>query len=856
MQDLAPTTPSPARSPATARLPSFTRALATRVAVLVASICLLLLVALTWQSWRSTRDAAQTDVVDALDRTVERLHALTQATEMTAGSVERVARAAHLGSASLRPALEHSLAAFEQRPELSYVGIVLPETGEYGNLERTVSGEVLLWLFPGTRLHDQMVRTYLLTQQGFVLRTELPANGYDPRQRPFYRAALAGPAEGTWMPAYEWIVHEGNHDALWGFSFMKAIRDPDGRVASVLDADFDLRALNAFLRSLSVEYGSLIQLVQAGADPRLVGDPAVGTAPLPVPPHLAQLLRTPGDVIVKELSVGGHRRWLAARQLTLQGGVSWWVVVSQPDPIIAAPLRRQLYQLLLMGPVLVGGLVLLAILLARRLGRPLLVLQQRVADIGRSGSAASATPSMLDTGFRETQLLGDAFDRMAVSVQQREDQLRFLATHDNLTGLPNRRLILDQLAAAIEQARAERQLLAVLYLDMDRFKVINDGYGHPFGDEVLKTAGAQLVALVGDGGIVARLGGDEFLILLPRVAEREGARLTAQRIIECFDLPLEVQGRTIHLSGSIGVSVFPEDGTTPEALISNADIAMYRAKQFGRNNCQVFTPELGEESQQRVQLESQLRNALAGNQLRLVFQPKLSLQHDRIDSCEALLRWSHPELGEISPASFIPIAEESGLIIPIGDWVLKTACRQARAWLDAGMPLCVAVNLSARQFLRQDVVQWVLRTLAETGLPAECLELELTESVIAHDMEGVIATVAELQRAGVRLSIDDFGTGYSSLSHLKRFRVHALKIDQSFVRDLLTGKEDAALVPAIIALGHQLGFKVIAEGVDSAEKLGFLRARGCDEIQGYYVGRPVGTEEFEALLRVRHGKVA
>ncbi len=788
VQQFAPTTPSPGRRLATGRLPSFTQALATRVAALVASLCLLLLVALTWQSWRSTRDAAQNEVVDALDRTVERLRVLTQATEMTAGSVERAARATHLTSTSLRPALEYSLAAFEQRPELSYVGVVLPDTGEYGNLERTASGEVLLWLFPGTRRHDQMVRTYLLTRQGFVLRTERPADGYDPRQRPFYRAALAGPAEGTWMPAYEWIVHEGSRDALWGFSFMKAIRDPDGRVTSVLDADFDLRALNAFLRGLSAEYGSLVQLVQAGAEPRLVGDPAVGTAPLPVPPHLAQLLGTSGDVVVKQLSVGGQRRWLAARQLVLKGGVSWWVVVSQPDPVIAAPLRRQLYQLLLMGPVLVGGLVLLAVFLARRLGQPLLVLQRRVADIGRSGSALPAAPAMPDTGFRETQQLGEAFDRMAVSVHQREDQLRFLATHDNLTGLPNRRFILDELAAAIERARAQRQPLAVLYLDMDRFKVINDGYGHPFGDEVLKAAGAQLLELVGDDGIVARLGGDEFLILLPRVADRVAARLAAQRIIQRFDCPLEVRGRTIHLSGSIGVSVFPEDGTTPEALISSADIAMYRAKQFGRNNCQAFTPELGEESQQRVLLESQLRHALADGQLRLVFQPKLNLQHERIDSCEALLRWHHPELGEISPARFIPIAEESGLIVPIGDWVLRTACQQARAWLNAGLPMCVAVNLSARQFLQQDVVQWVLRTLAETGLPAECLELELTESLIAHDMEGVIAPVAELQRAGVRMSIDDFGTGYSSLSHMKRFRVHALKIDQSFVRDLLTGR--------------------------------------------------------------------
>ncbi len=431
-----------------------------------------------------------------------------------------------------------------------------------------------------------------------------------------------------------------------------------------------------------------------------------------------------------------------------------------------------------------------------------------------------------------------------------EERIRYLATHDDLTDLPNRNLIQDRIEQAIGQARRSGRQLALLYLDLDRFKVINDAYGHPFGDAVLQAAAGRLVSLVRESDTVARHGGDEFLILLNGLRKSSDAHIVARKIVEQLDRPLLVQGREVHVSGSLGVSVFPEDGESAEALIGNADVAMYRAKDLGRNTFQFFTREMSEETQRRVEMETRLRGAAAAGQLHLAYQAKVSLESGRISGCEALLRWRHPELGEVSPARFIPIAEDSGLIVPIGDWVLRTACMQARAWLDAGLPpVCVAVNISARQFLQQDVTAWVLRTLQETNLPPAQLELEFTESLIAEDAEKVIATFSRLRNAGVKLSIDDFGTGYSSLSYLKRFRVDTLKIDQSFVRDMLTDPEDAAIVLAVISLAHSLDFKVIAEGVETREHCSFLSRNRCDEIQGYYFSKPLPAVEFEALLR-------
>ena len=380
--------------------------------------------------------------------------------------------------------------------------------------------------------------------------------------------------------------------------------------------------------------------------------------------------------------------------------------------------------------------------------------------------------------------------------------------------------------------------------------MVNDAYGHPFGDEVIKAISARLVATLSAGHTVARHGGDEFLILLDDLHDVKQAHAIAEDIIDCIRPPLVLQGREIHLSVSVGVSSFPQDGRDSETLIKHADQAMYRAKHSGRNTYASFDPEMDEQMQERVNLEALLRLAPAAGQLRLAYQPKVNLHSGEIIGCEALVRWHHPQLGIIPPGKFIPVAEDSGLIVPISDWVLRTACTQAKAWSDAGLPpIPVAVNISAGQLLQQDLSVWALDMLEETGLAPQLLELELTESLIAQDVERMTANFDRLKAAGVKLSIDDFGTGYSNLSYLKNFRVDTLKIDQSFVQNMLDKVDDETIVRAVITLAHNLRLKVIAEGVETEEHCRILRAHNCDEIQGYYFSKPVSAQEFEEIIR-------
>ncbi|MGN6580824.1 MAG: bifunctional diguanylate cyclase/phosphodiesterase [Bordetella sp.] len=833
---------------------SFSRALVSNIVGLLLALGLALLIAIAWQGVASTERASRQEIKETLERSADRLQALIDAAELTARSVERVARTDQVGSATLLPALQTLQAAFEQQPDLSYLGIVLPKTGEYGNLERTADGAVLLWLFPGDRPIDPTVRNFVLTDRGFVPHLHYPTDGYDPRKRPFYQAALAdGAAGGIWMPVYRWVVHTDTREELWGFSYVKALRNGDGTLLCVIDADFDMPALNRFLRSLSREYHAQLRVVELGPTPRLIGAPGASAMPLPLPKELAQLAhRTSGaEISVDRISLDGTAQWVGARRIQLKGGMSWLLVVSRAAPFIEAPLRRQLYEVLGMGLAIALGLVLLSVRIARRFGKPLAELERRVAAIGQPAPDESQArePSSVNS-FLETRRLGESLDRMIAERKQAEANLRTMAMYDHLTGLANRNLIEEQIATAIAHARRHGTLLALLYIDLDRFKVINDGYGHLFGDAVLQAVGQQLAILVRQHDTVARLGGDEFLILLTHLTRSSDAGLVARKIVACLDRPLVVQDRKIHLSGSVGVSVFPKDGETGQTLVDNADMAMYRAKELGRNNWQFFAIGMSLETQYRVDLEIKLRAAVGAGQLHLAYQPKINLDSGRITGCEALLRWRHPELGDVPPDQFIPIAEDSGLIVPIGDWVLRTACIQARAWIDAGLPgICVAVNLSVRQFLQQDVAAWVARTLHDTQLPPGCLELELTESLIAQDVENVIATIDAVKRLGVKLSIDDFGTGYSSLNYLKRFRVDTLKIDQSFVRNMLTEKEDEAIVQAMIALAHTLKFKVIAEGVETEQHCRFLSRHNCDEIQGYYFSAPVTPDEFAVMLR-------
>ncbi|HEY6451339.1 MAG TPA: EAL domain-containing protein [Steroidobacteraceae bacterium] len=457
---------------------------------------------------------------------------------------------------------------------------------------------------------------------------------------------------------------------------------------------------------------------------------------------------------------------------------------------------------------------------------------------------ASRVPQEGDTPQFTIAMIEDITER-----KRAEERIEYLATHDSLTELPNRNLMRDRLTQALLHARCTGRLLAILYVDLDRFKVINDCFGHQFGDAVLKAAGERLKDVVREGDTVAHQSGDEFLILLGGLRKSTDIYVVAQKVLDAFGAPFALEGREVYLTTSIGISVYPQDGQTAEALTGNADAAMYRAKKHGGSTYQFFTRELSDQNKRRVDLETRLRLALGHEQLHLAYQPKVDIASGRINGCEALLRWHHPELGVIPPMQFIPIAEESGQILAIGDWVLRRACAQNKVWQDAGLPrIVVAVNISARQFQQQDVVAWIMGVLAETGLPPEWLELELTETLIAQDVDKAADAIQQLKAAGVRLSIDDFGTGYSNLGNLKRFRVDTLKIDQSFVRDILSDVDDATIAVAIISLAHSLRMRVIAEGVETAQQCELLRLNGCDEIQGYHFSPPVPPDHMAGML--------
>jgi diguanylate cyclase (GGDEF)-like protein/PAS domain S-box-containing protein len=433
--------------------------------------------------------------------------------------------------------------------------------------------------------------------------------------------------------------------------------------------------------------------------------------------------------------------------------------------------------------------------------------------------------------------------------KQVEEQIRHMAQHDALTGLPNRMLLHDRIGHAIAHAQRNQGLLAVLFIDLDRFKTVNDSLGHPVGDRLLKAVAGRLAACTRASDTVARIGGDEFVVLLGDLKEPEDARHVAQKVLDALSEPVTISGHELKVTPSVGICAYPHDGGDVETLMRNADTAMYHAKQMGRNNYQFFTQAMNDAAHERLLLENDLRHALERGEFTLHFQPLLDVKSGAILGLEALVRWRHPERGMVPPSEFIPAAEETGLIGPLGEWVLQQACSQARAWHDAGYPkLQVSVNCSAQQFQREGLVETVGRVLRETGLPAARLDLEITESVIIQHSEEVVARFKRLDDMGVRIAIDDFGIGYSSLSYLKRFAIHQLKIDQSFVRDIHSDPDDAAIVSAIIAIAHSLGLQVVAEGVETAEQLAFLKSLGCDAAQGYYFSRPLPPDEFAKLL--------
>jgi diguanylate cyclase (GGDEF)-like protein/PAS domain S-box-containing protein len=430
-----------------------------------------------------------------------------------------------------------------------------------------------------------------------------------------------------------------------------------------------------------------------------------------------------------------------------------------------------------------------------------------------------------------------------------EEQIKHLAYHDALTGLPNRLLFKDRVTVALSHAQRDNSRLAVLFLDLDRFKVINDSLGHNIGDQLLQAVASRVQSCVRDSDTLARLGGDEFTLLLPGLVRSDDAAPIADKILDAVRLPFHIEGREFYITTSIGISLYPEDGSDAESLIKNADTAMYQAKEQGRDNYQLFNAYVNARALQRITLEHGLRRALAADELEVHYQPIYDFRSGRISGMEALLRWTHPDLGPIPPAVFIPLAESTGAMVPIGAWVLRSACAQAKAWHEAGFrSLSLAVNLSVTQLHQGDLVERVRQILEETQLPPRLLELEITESSAMLSPETSIRTLYDLKKLGLRISLDDFGTGHSSLSYLKRFPIDTLKIDQSFVRDINSDPDTAAIVTAIIAMAHSLRLKVIAEGVELTEQANFLRRYGCDQMQGYLVKPPVAATEFVTIL--------
>jgi diguanylate cyclase (GGDEF)-like protein/PAS domain S-box-containing protein len=431
-----------------------------------------------------------------------------------------------------------------------------------------------------------------------------------------------------------------------------------------------------------------------------------------------------------------------------------------------------------------------------------------------------------------------------------EQKIQFQAFHDALTGLPNRLLLQDRFEQAKAHASRANCRVMLLFLDLDNFKNINDTLGHDCGDALLLQIATRLSVCMRETDTISRLGGDEFLILLPDLVQAEDAAPILAKLMEQMQLPFYADGQEISTSVSMGVTIFPEDGTSFDSLLKKADMAMYKAKGDGRNTYRYFDDAMDVEAVEHQFIRNGLRRALERNEFVLYYQPQIDLVSGAVIGVEALIRWNHPQLGMVSPARFIPVSEESGLIVPIGDWVLREACRQAMAWQRDGLPeLCMAVNLSAVQFKRGSVEQSVVHALEESRLSPALLELELTESILIQNVEGVLDSVKRLKLLGVKLSIDDFGTGYSSLSYLKRFAIDKLKIDQSFVRDLGSNSDDAAIVCAIIQMARSLHLRTIAEGVETAHMLHKLSALGCDEAQGYHFARPMSADEVAIYLR-------
>ncbi len=472
--------------------------------------------------------------------------------------------------------------------------------------------------------------------------------------------------------------------------------------------------------------------------------------------------------------------------------------------------------------------------MVKKTGEIIHVLVSATAERDRNGECGNSQTVIIDVTER----------------RRAEKEIQKLAYYDTLTGLPNRILFQDRLRQALAQAHRERKQVGILFLDLDRFKAINDSLGHAAGDMLLKLVARRLQGCIRESDTVARLGGDEFVVVLSGIHNQDDLIASAQKILETLSRPVRLAEKELFSTASIGISMYPNDADNVDSLLKNADVAMYAAKEKGRNTYQFFSEEMNVQVVEKLGLETRLRLALKRDEFYLAYQPQLNLQTGKITGLEALLRWRHPDAGQVPPLAFIRVAEETGLILAIGEWVLRTACIQAKAWQDAGFPsVRLAVNISGRQFVQPDFIDMIDTILKQTGFDPNLLELELTESIVMENVPDTIMTLTDLKVRGVRLAIDDFGTGYSSLSYLKHFPFDRIKIAQEFVRDITVDPEDAAIVQAITGIAETLGLEVIAEGVEKKEQLDFLRLNRCAEMQGFYFARPMPAEAMTGLFQ-------
>lgn len=1085
--------------------PSFIRVLILNFVGLVVLLGVIWIAGMIWQNVASTEEVTRRDLQDTLDRGVERLQILMRAAEMTSESLERAALTPEVTDVTLRSVLERSLSAFEQRPELSYLSIALPEKGVYGNLERTEKGEILLWLFPGTRTQDPFIRNFILTDKGFVPHDEFPSKGYDPRGRPFYQAGLESQTGEVWVPSYQWVVHEGSNKPLWGLSYVKALRDKGGRLIAMLDSDFDLPALNVFLRNLNNSYQAEFNIIELGEMPRLIGGINVEREPLPLSQELGSLVSFSGEQYLDKTMLDGELRWVAARRIVLNGDLSWMVVTSKKVVFINDILRRQLYQVIGMGVTIIVGLLLVSIYLSRRFGKPLIALENRVASIGHKDLEVHQSEYASAVGaFRETRVLGQALDRMAITVgehikvkesqaaslalkgaifdcsytaifsldhqliviewnaaaermfglerkfilgktitdvalfkagstdwitiinttgtgtfefigtkgmfdaelrvaafKQNElevhtlfindvserkrseknlqesldrfyaatratgdviwdwnfventiwwsdnfqvlfgyvgdpiecsvefwtnqihpedrpnvvdhiqkcisgtgeiwsDEYRFRrkngsyanlfgrgcilrddsgrgvrmigaiqdisqkketsaliwrqANFDALTGLPNRHMFQKQLENEIKITHRNGKVFALMFLDLDYFKEVNDTLGHAKGDMLLKEAATRLSVCVRETDTVARFGGDEFTIIVSELNDNESLDRLLQNVLQKLSEPFLLDNEVIYITVSIGITVYPNDGVEVEALLKNADQAMYSAKADGRNRYSYFTQSMQELAQSRMKLANDLRGALQDNQLWVAYQPIVDIKSGHIIKAEALIRWQHPSLGLVSPAEFIPVAEHTGLIHEIGEFAFLQSAQQVKLWQETyDSNFQISVNVSPIQFNDKSgkYRSWK-QQLAGLGLAGKSVIVEITEGLLLEASKNIQEKLLELRDADIQVALDDFGTGYSSLSYLIKFDIDYIKIDQSFVQNLTPGSESLALCEAMVVMAHKLHMLVVAEGVETIEQKDLLDKIGCDFAQGYLFSKPLTSSEFDRLLHIKN----